>query len=186
MVGAQPGVKASGWTGALGEDVPAVDGSAWIAPGAIVVGAVTLGPESSVWYGAVLRADDDEILVGARCNVQDLCCLHVDPGEPVVLEDGVSLGHGANVHGAYVEHGALIGIGAIVLARARIGSGSLIAAGSVVPPATVIPTGVLAVGAPCRVVRELTDAEKANVAGTAERYVRRAVRHRHATWTGAD
>ena len=88
--------------GSLAGAVPAVHPEAWIAPGAVVIGSVRLGRAASVWYGAVLRADDDEIIVGPECNIQDLCCLHVDPGEPVVLEDRVSLGHHATVHGAHV------------------------------------------------------------------------------------
>ena len=113
---------------------------------------------------ACSRADEDEIIVGAECNIQDLSCLHVDPGEPAVLEDRVSLGHRAMVHGAYVETGALIGIGAIVLGRARIGAGSLIAAGAVIPPGTTVPAGVLVAGVPGRVIRELTDADRESFA----------------------
>lgn len=177
-------VEAGRRVGSLGNDVPVIHPGAWIAPGAVVVGRVTLGPAASVWYGSVLRADDAEIVVGAECNIQDSCCLHVDPGEPVVLEERVSLGHHATVHGAYVEAGALIGIGAIVLGRARVGAGTLIAAGTVVLPGTVLPAGVLAAGVPSRVVRELTDADRASFADTAASYVRRADRHRMASWTG--
>ena len=105
--------------GSLNDYAPAVHPEAWIAPGAVVVGRVTLGRAASVWYGSVLRADDDEIVVGPECNIQDLCCLHVDAGQPVLLEERVSLGHHATVHGAHVEAGALIGIGAIVLGQAQ-------------------------------------------------------------------
>jgi carbonic anhydrase/acetyltransferase-like protein (isoleucine patch superfamily) len=170
--------------GALGGARPQIDAEAWVAPGAVVVGAVTLGPGSSVWYGAVLRADEAEIVVGAGCNIQDLCCLHVDPDEPVVLEDGVSLGHGAVVHGAHVGAGSLVGMGAVVLGRARIGAGSLIAAGAVVRAGTIVPAGVLVAGVPGRVVRELTNSDKETLASTATHYVARAGRHRDATWTG--
>lgn len=170
--------------GSLGADVPSVHPEAWVAPGAVVVGRVTLGRASSVWYGSVLRADEAEIAVGAECNIQDLCCLHVDPGEPAVLEDRVSLGHHATVHGAHVETGALVGIGAIVLGRARVGAGTLIAAGAVVLPGTRLPAGVLVAGVPCRVVRELTDADRASFAETAVNYARRAERHRAADWAG--
>ena len=181
MVDATDGWPAPG-VGALGDAAPAIHPDAWIAPGAIVIGRVSLGPRASVWYGSVLRADEDEINVGPGCNVQDLCCLHVDPGEPVILEDRVSLGHRAVVHGAHVETGALIGVGAIVLGGARVGAGSLIAAGAVVTPGVRIPAGVLAAGVPARVRRELTAADHAELAGTADRYVRRAARHRGATW----
>jgi carbonic anhydrase/acetyltransferase-like protein (isoleucine patch superfamily) len=168
--------------GSLGDDRPVIHPQAWVAPGAVVVGKVTLGRGSSVWYGSVLRADDDEIVVGADVNIQDLCCLHVDPGEPVTLEDRVSLGHRATVHGAHVETGALIGIGATVLGRARIGAGTLVAAGAVVPPGTALPAGVLAAGVPCRILRELTDADRQIFAETAEHYVQRAARHRTVKW----
>ena len=161
-------MQADNLIGSLGDDRPVIDPDAWVAPGAVVVGRVTLGRSASVWYGSVLRADVDEIVVGAECNIQDLCCLHVDPGEPAILEDRVSLGHRATVHGAYVETGALIGIGAVVLGRARIGAGTL--------------PGVLAAGVPCRIIRELTDADRAGIAGTAGRYVQRAASHRTADW----
>jgi carbonic anhydrase/acetyltransferase-like protein (isoleucine patch superfamily) len=168
--------------GSLGDSRPQIDAEAWVAPGAVVIGDVTLGPGSSVWYGAVLRADEAEIVVGAGCNIQDLCCLHVDPGEPVVLEDGVSLGHGSVVHGAYVGAGSLIGMGAVILGRARIGGGTLVAAGAVVLSGTVVPDGVLVAGVPGRVVRELASSDKELLADTAARYVARAGRHRDAAW----
>ena len=168
--------------GSLEGIVPTVHPDAWIAPGAVVVGRVTLGRAASVWYGAVLRADDDDIQVGPECNIQDLCCLHVDPGEPVVLAERVSLGHGAVVHGAHVGAGALIGIGALVLGGAQVGAGALVAAGTVIRPGQRVPEGVLVAGVPGRIVRELTDADRATFADTAGRYVQRAVRHRQVAW----
>jgi carbonic anhydrase/acetyltransferase-like protein (isoleucine patch superfamily) len=176
-------VHAERLVGSLGADAPSLHPDAWVAPGAGISGRVTLGRASSVWYGSVLRADDDDIIVGAECNIQDLCCLHVDAGEPAVLEDRVSLGHHATVHGARIESGALVGIGAIVLGRATVGAGTLIAAGSVVLPGTRLPAGVLVAGVPCRVVRELTDDDRRSFADTAAHYVQRASRHRAATWT---
>ncbi len=176
-------MQSAGLVGSLGDDSPAIHPDAWVAPGAVLVGRVTLGRASSVWYGSVLRADDDEIAVGAECNIQDLCCLHVDAGEPVVLEDRVSLGHRATVHGAYVEAGALIGIGAVILGRARIGAGTLIAAGTVVLSGKIVPPGVLVAGVPGRIVRELTDEDRLSFAETSEHYVQRSQRHRTATWT---
>ncbi|TDB85340.1 gamma carbonic anhydrase family protein [Actinomadura sp. KC216] len=166
------------YLGTLGEHRPDIDPDAWIAPGAVVVGRVRLGRASSVWYGSVLRGDDEEIVVGEECNIQDLCCLHADPGTPAVLEDRVSLGHKAMVHGAHVETGSLIGIGAIVLNGARIGSGTLIAAGALVPPGKKIPSGVLVAGTPGRIVRELTDDDRLVLAHTPEVYVEKARRHR--------
>jgi len=171
-----------GLLGSLGGSAPSVHPEAWIAPGAVVVGRVTLARAASVWYGAVLRADDDEIMVGPECNVQDLCCLHVDAGEPVLLEERVSLGHHATVHGAHVEAGALIGIGAVVLGRSRIGAGSLVAAGAVVRPGTRVPAGVLFAGVPGRVIREVTGEDREQLAHSASAYVARAARHRTAVW----
>jgi carbonic anhydrase/acetyltransferase-like protein (isoleucine patch superfamily) len=151
----------------------------------VVVGRVTIGRAASVWYGAVLRADDDEIVIGPECNIQDLCCMHVDAGEPAVLEERVSLGHHATVHGAQVGAGALIGMGAVVLGGARVGAGTLVAAGSVVRPGTSVPAGVLFAGVPGRVVRELTDADRASFADSAVSYVARAARHRDVAWSEA-
>jgi carbonic anhydrase/acetyltransferase-like protein (isoleucine patch superfamily) len=171
--------------GSLGPASPLIHGDAWVAPGAVVVGSVTIGRDSSVWYGTVLRADDDVITIGDECNIQDLCCLHVDAGEPAVLADQVSVGHHATVHGATVGLGALIGIGAVVLGGASIGAGSLIAAGAVVLPGTVVPPGVLFAGVPGRVVRDLTDADRDRLRHTSQSYVERAKRHRAAQWRNA-
>ncbi|MEU7003345.1 gamma carbonic anhydrase family protein [Nonomuraea sp. NPDC046570] len=161
--------------------IPDIHPEAYVAPGAVVVGHVRIGRAANVWYGSVLRGDDEAIEVGDACNVQDLCCLHADPGEPAILEPRVSLGHKAMVHGAYVETGALIGIGAIVLGGARIGAGTLVAAGAVVGPGKKIPAGVLVAGVPGRVIRELTDEDRASFAETPERYIAKAARHRRAS-----
>jgi carbonic anhydrase/acetyltransferase-like protein (isoleucine patch superfamily) len=192
VMGVRPGEERlaeqnSALVGSLDDAAPSIHRQAWIAPGAVVVGSVVIGRGSNVWYGAVLRADDDVITVGDECNIQDLCCIHVDPGEPAVLADRVSLGHHATVHGAYVGSGALIGIGAVVLGGARIGSSALVAAGTVVLPRTVVPEGVLFAGVPGRVVRDLTAAEIQENESRARRYVDRANRHRGARWReGAD
>lgn len=171
--------------GSLDDAAPSIHRQAWIAPGAVIVGSVVIGRGSNVWYGAVLRADDDVITIGDECNIQDLCCIHVDAGEPAVLADRVSLGHHATVHGAYVGSGALIGMGAVVLGGARIGSGALVAAGAVVLPKAVVPEGVLFAGVPGRVVRDLTAAEMAENEDRARRYVDRASRHAQVRWHGA-
>ena len=169
--------------GVLGEHEPDIHPEAWVAPGAVVVGRVTLRRAANVWYGCVLRGEDEEIVVGEECNVQDLSCLHADPGEPTVLEDRVSLGHKAMVHGAYIETGALIGIGAIVLGGARIGAGSLVAAGALVPPGKQIPAGVLVAGVPGKVVRELSHDDRGVFAHTAGAYVEKSRQHRSVRWT---
>ncbi|WP_460855642.1 gamma carbonic anhydrase family protein [Nocardiopsis coralliicola] len=172
--------------GDAGFGSPDIHPEAWVAPGAVVVGRVRLGAHSSVWYGSVLRADTEDILVGAYCNIQDQCGLHSDPGEPVELHDRVSLGHQAMVHGAVVEEGALIGIGARVLGGARVGAGALVAAGALVPPGKKVPAGTLWAGVPGRVVRELTDGDRALFAETPEKYAARAAEHRAVAWRRAD
>ncbi|MDT0304802.1 gamma carbonic anhydrase family protein [Streptomonospora wellingtoniae] len=161
---------------------PQIHPDAWIAPGAVVVGRVRLDARSSVWYGSVLRADTEDIVIGRMCNIQDQCGLHSDPGEPAVLADRVSLGHKAMVHGAEIGEGALIGIGAIVLGGARVGEGALVAAGALVPPGKEVPAGTLWAGLPGKVVRELTDEDRAGFAETPEKYARYADRHREVTW----
>ncbi|MBF8186567.1 gamma carbonic anhydrase family protein [Nonomuraea sp. K274] len=161
--------------------VPDISPEAYIAPGAVVVGRVKIGRASSIWYGSVLRADDERIEIGEECNVQDLSCLHSDPGEPAILEDRVSLGHKAMVHGAHIETGTLIGIGAIVLGGARVGAGTLVAAGALVGPGKKIPSGVLVAGVPGKIVRELTDDDRASFARTPDNYVAKALRHRQAS-----
>jgi carbonic anhydrase/acetyltransferase-like protein (isoleucine patch superfamily) len=164
----------------LGAATPDIHADAWVAPGAVIVGRVTIGARSSIWYGCVIRADDEDIRIGADVNVQDLSCLHADPGEPCILEDKVSLGHKAMVHGALVETGALIGIGAVVLGGARVGAGALVAAGAVVRQGGVVPPRTLVAGVPARVVRSLTDAESVRLARTWASYVHRARLHRTA------
>ena len=173
------------YVGSLGEDEPDIHPEAWVAPGAVVVGKVTLGRGSSVWYGSVLRGDDERIIVGEECNIQDLSCLHADPGTPAVLEDRVSLGHKAMVHGAHVETGSLIGIGAIVLNGAHIGANTLIAAGALVGPGKKIPSGVLVAGVPGKIVRELTDDDRLVMGLTPDSYMQKAGRHATARWRDA-
>jgi carbonic anhydrase/acetyltransferase-like protein (isoleucine patch superfamily) len=168
--------------GALGDAVPSIHPQVWVAPGAVVVGQVTIGRGSSIWYGAVLRADDDQIAIGEWCNIQDLCCIHVDAGEPAVIESRVTVGHHATIHGAYVEAGSLIGMGAVILGGARIGAGSLVAAGTVVLGGAQVPAGVLYAGVPGRVVRELTERDRERFDHAPERYAERARRHRSVAW----
>lgn len=170
------------WVGAIEQGAPEIHEEAWVAPGAVVVGRVRLGRATNVWYGSVLRAEGDVIDIGETCNLQDQVCMHVDPGFPVVLEDRVSLGHRAMVHGSYLETGCLIGIGAIVLNGARVGAGSLIAAGAVVTPGMKVPAGVLVAGVPGKVVRELTDRDRESFAKTPENYAGRIATHRAAVW----
>ncbi len=139
---------------------PEIDASAWVAPGATLVGDVTLGADSSVWYGCVLRGDVHRVRIGARSNVQDLSLLHVTHGRfACEVGDEVTIGHRAVVHGCRVEDAALIGIGAIVLDGARVGEGAWVGAGALVVPGAEIPPRTLALGVPARVVRALGDEE---------------------------
>ena len=132
----------------------------YLAENASLIGDVVLGDDVSVWYGAVLRGDCHFIRVGARSNIQDNCILHVTEGEyPTVLEEEVTLGHGAIVHGAVVRRGALIGIGASVLDGAEVGESAFIAAGALVAPRTLVPPRTLWMGQPARQKATLSDAD---------------------------
>ncbi|MER6012394.1 gamma carbonic anhydrase family protein [Streptomyces bluensis] len=165
--------------GVGGKD-PKVDQAAFAAPTSVVLGDVTLHPEASVWYGAVLRAEFAPIVVGAGSNVQDNCTLHVDPGFPVSIGERVSIGHNAVVHGATVEDDCLIGMGATVLNGAVIGAGSLVAAQALVPQGMRVPPGSLVAGVPAKVKRELTAQEREGIALNAAAYVELARTHREA------
>ncbi|MFC5908185.1 gamma carbonic anhydrase family protein [Streptacidiphilus monticola] len=164
----------------LGGRRPDVDPTAWLAPGSTVVGEVALGPESSVWYGAVLRGDMGPIAIGRGSNIQDGCVVHTDPGFPVSVGSGVSVGHRAVLHGCTVEDDALIGMGAVVLNGAVIGRGSLVAAGAVVTQGKMIPPHSLVAGVPANVVRELTEEERAGIRLNGDAYRDLAVTHRQA------
>ncbi|GHB78127.1 gamma carbonic anhydrase family protein [Streptomyces cirratus] len=162
----------------VGGKQPVVDPSAFTAPTSVVVGDVTLGARSSVWYSAVLRADCGPISLGADSNVQDNCTLHVDPGFPVTIGERVSIGHNAVVHGCTVEDDCLIGMGATVLNGAVIGAGSLVAAQALVPQGMVVPPGSLVAGVPAKVRRELTEEEREGIRVNAVMYTGLADQHR--------
>lgn len=164
----------------FGGNTPSVDGSAWVAPNATLIGRVTLGAESSVFYGAVLRGDVDSITLGARSNLQDNVTVHCDSGIPTTIGSGVSVGHAAVLHGCTVEDDCLIGMSATVLNGAVIGAGSLVAAGAVVLEGTIIPPRSLVAGVPAKVRRELTDEEVESVKENATHYVGYAASHRAA------
>lgn len=155
---------------ALGTE-PVIDPSAWVAPGAVVLGRVRLQARSSIWYGCVLRGDGEYIDIGEETNIQDGSILHIDWGYPCILGNRVSVGHRAVVHASVVEDGALIGIGAIVLSRCVIGAGALIAAGALVKEGTHVPPQTLWAGVPAKQVAVLTAAQIARVEGTWRHYV---------------
>jgi carbonic anhydrase/acetyltransferase-like protein (isoleucine patch superfamily) len=161
-----------------GDAFPEVAPSAWVAPGAYVIGDVHLGEESSVWYVAVLRGDTEPIRVGARTNIQDGCVLHADPGYPATVGDDCVVGHNAIIHGCVVEDGCLIGMGATVLNGARIGEGSIVAAGALVPEGKEFPAKSLIVGIPAKHVKDLSEEQTADIARGVREYVERAASHR--------
>ncbi len=157
---------------------PRIHADAWIAPGAVVVGDVEIGPDSSVWYASVLRGDVHAVRVGARSNLQDGCIVHVTRERfACVLGDEVTVGHRAVVHGCRIGDGALIGIGAIVLDGAEIGAGAWVGAGAIVTPGTEIPERWLALGIPARPVRELAASELSEQRARTLAYVDTARRH---------
>jgi carbonic anhydrase/acetyltransferase-like protein (isoleucine patch superfamily) len=164
--------------GAIDGHRPQIAADAFIAPMTVVVGRVQIGSRSSIWYGSVLRGDDEVIVIGDDCNVQDLSILHADPGYPAVLGNRVSLGHRSIVHGATIEDDVLIGMGAIVLNGVHIGSGSLVAAGAVVRPGTEIPPGSLVAGVPAQIRRPAGQAEIDMIRSTYEAYQRKSDIHR--------
>lgn len=153
------------------DEKPSVAEGVFLAPGAVVVGAVEIGTEASVWYGAVLRGDINRIVVGAQSNVQDGSVLHVSDAFPCVLGERVSVGHRAVVHACTVGDEVLVGMGAIIMDGARIGARSIVAAGSLVTKGMVVPEGSLVVGSPARVLRPLTAEEQAANAQLAMKYV---------------
>jgi carbonic anhydrase/acetyltransferase-like protein (isoleucine patch superfamily) len=151
---------------------------AFVHPLAFVCGDVTLADGASVWPFAVVRGDNERIVVGADSNVQDGAVLHADPGLPCVLGARVTVGHRAVVHGATVRDDVLVGMGALVLNGAVLGAGSIVGAGAVVREGMVVPPGSLVVGVPGRVARATTEEERARIARTAAAYVRLQARHR--------
>ncbi|MBD2085363.1 gamma carbonic anhydrase family protein [Trichocoleus sp. ST-U3] len=149
--------------------------AAFVAPNAVVMGWVKIGAGVSIWFGAVVRGDVERIEIGERTNIQDGAILHGDPGKPTIVEDHVTIGHRAVIHSAHIERGCLIGIGAVVLDGVRVGAGSLIGAGCVVTKD--VPPLSLMVGMPAKRVRELSEAETAELIEHARRYEKLALVH---------
>ena len=142
---------------AIGGKSPRNEGAAFIAPNATIVGDVTLGPGSTVWYGAVIRGDDGSIDIGENTNIQDNAVLHCDVGGGVTLGKNVTVGHCALVHGCTVGDGSLIGMHATLMNHSVVGKGCVIGAGALVPEGMVIPDGMVAVGVPARIVKPVGD-----------------------------
>ena len=160
----------------LGDTDPRIDPSAWVADTAQVIGDVELLADTSVWFGTVMRGDSALLHVGAGSNVQDASVLHADPGAPLWVGDGVTIGHQVMLHGCTVGDGSLIGIQSVVLNGARIGKHCLVGAGSLVTEGKEFPDGSLIVGRPARVVRPLTEAQIDGLKRSAAHYVENARR----------
>ena len=158
----------------LGDERPTLADSAWVADSAQLIGRVTLAAEASVWFGAVLRGDNEPLIVGRGSNVQENTVMHADEGFPVLIGEGVTIGHQVMLHGCTVGDGSLIGIQSIVLNGARIGKNCLVGAGSLVTEGKTFPDGVLIVGRPAKAVRELTPEQIEDLRWSARHYVERA------------
>jgi carbonic anhydrase/acetyltransferase-like protein (isoleucine patch superfamily) len=170
---------------AFGGKAPRLADSVWVADGAVIIGDVEIGPESSVWFGAVLRGDVNHIRVGARTNLQDYSVLHVTSGtHPTIVGDDVTLGHRATLHGCTVKDRCLVGIGATVMDGAVVGEDAMVAAGSLVPPGMVVPRGMLALGSPAKVRRQLTREEIEYLRKSAANYAGYADQYRREGWPG--
>jgi carbonic anhydrase/acetyltransferase-like protein (isoleucine patch superfamily) len=167
------GARVENYIAELDFGAPRIDPEAFVAPTAVVVGAVTLGPRASIWYGAVARADAETIEIGEGSNVQDGCTLHSDPGFPLVLGRGVTVGHRVVLHGARIEDDVLVGMGSVVMNGARIGSGSIVAAGAVVTQGTEVPPGSVVAGIPAKVVRQVTEDDRTHIRLNAASYTDR-------------
>lgn len=160
----------------LEQTAPCIAASAWVADSAQVIGNVELGEDASVWFGCILRGDNDLMRIGARCNVQDGSILHSDPGSPLTLADGVSIGHQAMLHGCSVGEGSLIGIQAVVLNGARIGKNCLVGAGALVTEGKEFADGSMILGSPAKVVRMLSPEQIDELKRIADHYVENARR----------
>ncbi len=162
----------------LGDVSPTVAPSAYVAPNASVIGKVVLAEQSSVWFNAILRGDNEIIAIGVGSNVQDGAVMHTDPGFPLIVGADVSVGHQAMLHGCTVGDGSLIGIQAVVLNAAVIGKGCLVGAGAVITERKVFADGTLILGAPAKVVRELKPEERGNLIEIAAHYAARGAHYR--------
>lgn len=148
------------------------NGNYWVAPTAVLLGKVALEEDASVWFGAVLRGDNELIRVGARSNVQDGCVLHTDPGYPLEIGSDCTIGHMVMLHGCTIGRGSLVGIGSIILNGARIGEECLIGANTLIAEGKVIPPRSMVLGSPGKIVRELSDEDVKRFGGAAGRYVK--------------
>ena len=151
---------------------PSIDSSAYVAPGAVIIGDVIIGPESSIWFGTIVRADVHYIRIGAQSNIQDQCLLHVTGGtHPLHVGNRITVGHRAIIHGCTVENGCLIGMEAVLLDGCHVGAEAVVAAGAVVPEGSYIPYRTLAMGVHVEPLRKVTERELARARSSALHYI---------------
>ena len=157
---------------------PTIEEDVFIAPGAMIIGNVTIRSGSSVWYNTVIRGDTGPIIIGRKTNIQDNSTLHLDEDAPLTIGDECTIGHGAIVHGATLGDRVLVGMNAVVLSHAEIGAESILGACALVSERKKLPGGILAVGIPAKVIRDLGQAEREELLSSAQRYYERALEHR--------
>ena len=162
----------------LGDDVPRIAPGAWVAENAVVVGRVDIADGASVWYGCVVRGDNDWIRIGRNVNIQDASVLHTDAGVPLTLADNVSVGHQVMLHGCSVGEGSLIGIQSVLLNGSKIGRQSIVGAGALVTEGKEFPDGAMILGSPAKLARMLTPEQIERLAWISAHYVENAARHR--------
>jgi carbonic anhydrase/acetyltransferase-like protein (isoleucine patch superfamily) len=153
------------------EKKPSIHETVFVAPGAYLIGDVKVGKESTIWFNAVIRADEDAVVIGERCSIQDNTTVHLSNGFPVIVEDEVTVGHQVNLHGCTVKKRSIIGMGSTILDGAEIGEECIVGANTLIPPGKVIPPRSLVVGSPGKVVRELTEKDLNLIQLSIETYV---------------
>ena len=163
-----PGANILPWEGTW----PTIADDAFIAPGAVVIGNVAVGSQSSIWFNTVVRGDIAPITIGERSSVQDCTVVHVNMDAPTIIGDDVTIGHSALVHGTKVHDGVLVGMGAILMSYSEIGAGAVIAAGALIPERTIVPKNAVMVGTPAKQRNELDEQQASHLAGIPGRYVR--------------
>lgn len=162
----------------LGDRIPQLAEDCWVAPNATVIGSVQLQHGANIWFNAVLRGDNDDIVIGENSNIQEGTVLHTDPGIKLIVGKGCTIGHMVMLHGCEIGDHSLVGIGSVILNRAKIGRHSLVGAKTLVPENKQFPDGVLLIGAPAKVARELTDDEIRWLQGGGQKYADNARRFR--------
>ena len=162
----------------LENNIPKLDPNCWVASNAIIIGKVELKKNSNIWFNAVLRGDLEPIIIGENSNVQDGSVIHTDPGCPVTVGNGVTLGHLVMLHGCTIEDNCLVGIGSTILNKAKIGKNSIIGAHSLITENKIIPERSLVIGSPGKVVRQVTNEEIENIKENASHYVKNWKRYK--------